>query len=306
MVKAVCAILLGLALAVPLLAQAAAMEAAIVISQADELHSSFVDALRAALPPDAPVRLSPAGSTDGRLDEALLERADLAIAVGYPAAEALARRESRPTLAVLVVEQSVRKLRARHPNARLYAIVLDQPPERQMSLIRSVLPDAHSVGVVLGLQSAPQRAALSDAATRHGLTALFAQVEDPSTLLESLDPLLATTDLILATPDPAVSNAINVRPMLLTTYRRRLPVFAYSQAYVDAGALAAVFSSPADIARQVADWLARGRRDRPEPPFTETPRYFRIAVNRQVARALRLAVPDDAQLAQALGTGRPQ
>lgn len=300
--KRVLALLMTLALVAPSLADAAVTRAAVVLSHAGGVHAEFVDALRALLPADGSIELTAAGSTDGALDGALLDRADIALAVGYPAAEALARRASPPTLAVLVVERSILKLRGQYPNARLSAIVLDQPAERQMSLVRRLLPTATGVGVMLGPQSAPQRSALAAAAKQFGLNAVFTVVDSPDRLLESLDALMPVADLIVATPDPAVTNASTVRSMLLSTYRRGVPVVAYSKAYVDAGALAAVYSSPRDIAREVAEWLAR-RAGSPDPPFIAAPRYFSVAVNGQVARALGLVVPDQALLAQALAHG---
>nr|MBL8457364.1 hypothetical protein [Zoogloeaceae bacterium] len=95
--------------------------------------------------------------------------------------------------------------------------------------------------------------------------------------------------------------------ILLSCYRQRRPVFAYSKAYVDAGALAAVYSSPADIGRDTAEWLSSldGGVTIDALPRPRAPRQFGVAVNRQVARALSLNVPDEASLLEAVRAGGP-
>ena len=97
--------------------------------------------------------------------------------------------------------------------------------------------------------------------------------------------------------DPVVSNRRTVQNLLLTTYRQRVPVFAYSKAYVKAGALAAVYSTPEHIGKQagelVADILRKGSWSLPKP---QHPKYFSVEVNREVAKSLGIRVPGTEKL----------
>ncbi|NMG75119.1 ABC transporter substrate-binding protein [Aromatoleum diolicum] len=277
---------------------AGAIEAAVVLSKRNDIQSAFFEALGATLATSASVHLVDAGSAGEALDDAALKRADVVIAVGAEAADLLAARSSVPILAVLISSQNLRALQMRHPRTKLGGIVLDQPLARHMRLIHATLPKATRVGVLLGPQSVAMRPALLDAGVKRGLTLNFEQIDDTDGLLPALERLLESSDVILAVPDPVAYSASTARPILLTTYRYRRPLIGYSQAYVTAGAIAAVYSAPADIARQVAEWLVGSQTPvRIELPTADTPRYFSVGVNQHVARSLMVPLPDSALLA---------
>jgi ABC-type uncharacterized transport system substrate-binding protein len=102
-------------------------------------------------------------------------------------------------------------------------------------------------------------------------------------------------------PDPLVFNKGTVQSLLLTTYRYQDPVIGFSQAYVKAGALAAVYSSPEQIGRQTGEALVRVLAGRALLlPLPEYPKYFSVSVNYQVARSLGLSVGDEALIYQKL------
>lgn len=274
---------------------ALAAEIAVVLSKRSETHTAFVEALRNKLTASPELRLVDAGTAGEKIDDGAIARAAVVIAVGAEAANTLAARTSPPILAVLISQANLNAIQASHPKAQLGGIVLDQPLSRHLRLIRASLPEVSRVGVLLGPQSVALRGALTEAAAREGLKLSFEQVDETGALLPALERLLDATEAILAVPDALVFSTTTARPILLTTYRYRKPMFGYSQAYVTAGALAAVFSSPEGVADQTASWLqeSRGRFD---PPAAAAPRGFSVEVNRHVARALGLAVQSDAAL----------
>jgi ABC-type uncharacterized transport system substrate-binding protein len=108
--------------------------------------------------------------------------------------------------------------------------------------------------------------------------------------------VLRGSDAFIAIPDPLLSRPSSARTILLTSYRFQKPVIAFSRAYVEAGALAAVFSTPESVAADVASWLDAGSGKTLKLPGLRGPASFEIAVNRQVARALGIRVPDDDEL----------
>ncbi|NMG42384.1 hypothetical protein GPA22_01375 [Aromatoleum toluvorans] len=297
-------LLFALAIFALLARPAFALEAAVVLSKRSPVQEAFSEALFRAVSSSPSVRLSNAGSTEESIDEAALKRADLVIAVGAEAADAIAGRSTAPILVALISTPNLRTLQSRYPRARLGGIVLDQPLARHMRLIRATNPKTTRVGVLLGPQSAPMRGALAEAGSRQGLNMSFEAIEDTDGLLPALERLLETSDAILAVPDPVAYSSSTARPILLTTYRYRKPLFGYSQAYVTAGAIASVYTAPEDAARQVAEWLA----SHPTPAHVElpvAPKYFSVGVNRHVARSLLYPVPDETALADAIEKRRP-
>lgn len=281
---------------------AQAMEVAVLLSEAEGRGQRFVEALDAALAPGVH-RLLPAGVAGGDADAALLERADLVLAVGHAAAERALRESARPVLAVLVAQRDVDRLNRAHPERGLGALVLDQPLERHLRLVRAVLPDAKRVGVLLGPDSVTQLPSLNRAAAALQFQADVHEARQAADLVPALDHLLFAGDALLPLPDGLVSGPAAARTILLTSYRHRRPVFAHSAAYVTAGALAAVFSTPEHVAVDVADLLAGATEPSGLVRRIHSPRRFDVAVNRAVARALGLVVADEPALRERIAGG---
>ncbi len=236
----------------------------------------------------------------------VLGRADLVLAVGHAAAERALRDSSRPVLAVLVGLRDLDRLKRAHPARDLGAVVLDQPLERHLRLVRAVLPDAKRVGVLLGPDSVVQLPGLQHAADALRLQADVHEVREVADLVPALDHLLFAGDALLPLPDGLVSGPAAARTILLTSYRHRRPVFAHSAAYVTAGALAAVFSTPEHVAVDVADLLAAAKEPAALVRKIHSPRRFDVAVNRAVARALGLVVADEQVLRERIADGGAQ
>ena len=73
----------------------------------------------------------------------------------------------------------------------------------------------------------------------------------------ALTKVLASADVILAMPDPMIFNNGTIHNILLAAYREERPLIGFSPAYVRAGALAAVYSTPQQIAHQIAETIQR-------------------------------------------------
>ena len=114
-------------------------------------------------------------------------------------------------------------------------------------------------------------------------------VREEDRVVPLLDRLLRRRDAMLAIVDLLVFNRANVRNVLLTAYRHRVPVFGVSESYAKAGCVAAVYSTPGHIGVQLAEeilaYATDGDAGLPTPQF---PRYFSVAYNSRVARSLDL------------------
>jgi len=161
------------------------------------------------------------------------------------------------------------------------------------------------VGLLLG-DNIDAEAALHAAVTGFGLTLATHRVRHDKELIAGLEEVLSASEVLLALPDPMLSSPTAARAILLTSYRYQKPIIAFSRAYVTAGALAAVFITPEQVASDLIDWLRTQDSTRVTLPSPQDPVSFEIAVNRQVARALGINVPDDGELLRlTAGGGRP-
>lgn len=273
-------------------------EIAVVLSRSEGPHQVFAERFSRAAS-RLGHRVQFAELKDEGLDQAMLQNADLVIASGEAALAAVLQLPARPTLAVMLGELAFERLRVLDSERPLTVMALDQPPSRQMRLFRALLPEAQSLAL-LEQDHAAELDAFRAAAAECGLQLKTAQLEDRGMLVKQLDALLRDSDGLLILAEAAVSTPAAVRSILLTSYRHRKPVLAFSSAYVDAGALAAVFTTSEQVADQVLAWLAQQDGETLHLPQRSFPPEFEVAVNRKVARSLGLQIAPDEALIRAV------
>ncbi len=237
--------------------------------------------------------------------DAPLATTDLLLAVGTKAAIRALQEDKFPVLSVLVPKDGYTKIltglaRAqKHPARHNSAIYLDQPPGRQLDFIRALFPKLRSVGVMYS--SPPDEiGVIRMQANARAFELVEQPVENPSLLPVSLQELLVSSEVLLAVPDPAIYNPSTIRNILLATYRIRVPLIGFSLAYVKAGALAAIFSRPDQIASQAAAIVQEFENSRVLPP-SQYSQEFDFAINEQVAHSLGLNIRSEAQLRAIIG-----
>jgi len=233
-----------------------------------------------------------------------VRQSTLLVTVGSLAAQkAAALDPGIPILATLIPRQVFENIvqGAKLDHRQFSAIYLDQPLSRQLALIRGVLPEAHTVGVIAGPATTHELRLLKNSVEKNGMHLSQESIASEAELFPALQRLLPDTDVLLALPDPTVINRSTIQSMLLTTYRYRVPVAGYSASQVDAGVLAAVYSSPVQIAQQAAQLIREMLRNGSgglKGPFY--PKHFSVKINRNVAHSLGLNVPDEAALKKQL------
>lgn len=285
----------------------------ILLSDSGGSYSELVESLEQQLNTRVPghVRLRvqrvPADTTE--LDRVLATppsaRPALIVPVGMRATTlALRGAGTVPVLSLLIPLDSYTTLldtrpevAGRAPPSRS-AIYLDQPLGRQLDLLQVLLPGIHHIAALTGPASQSRIAELQSLCAQRDLRLSTQSVA--SNPVQALTPLLEQAEALLALPDPAVFNRTSLQAILLTTYRGGVPVLGFSQAYVRAGALAAVHSTARQIGQQAGDWIAElvhhGQWQLGTPRF---PVYYSVSVNRQVAQSLGIRVAgEDTLLAQ--------
>ncbi len=281
----------------------------VVLSEDGGVYAEFASQLGMALGQAGgtrpPLRVVPLNNLKDE-PAARSNQSQLVVAVGTPAMTAMARRPPNvPVLNVLVPRASFRSLVRTSPrtqDSKLFsAVFFDQPWARQLSLIRNTVP-GRRVGILLGKDSADLSATLLTAARDAHMVASIEMVADEADLLPALKRLLPNSDSLLAVPDATIYNRSNIATILLTSYRAKVPLFGFSPSYVKAGALAAVYSQPAQIALQVAE-IIQNLPASGSLPAPQSPRYFSVNVNPQVRLSLELSMDDEAQLLQKLRQG---
>lgn len=278
-----------------------AVDLAIWVSQQGSLQKTFLDTFRDELAKSDGQRIQTVVDLSRTAQPEATGR--IVLAVGIDASRAAVAAGAEAVLSVLVSQRDARVLVAGSQRTPVTAIVLDQPDSRRLALLRALLPEVRSVAVLLGTESTSLHSELSAAIRASGLTPRIAEISAMDEIVPALDRLLVEGSALLTVPDPQIYNRDTVMSIFLTSYRHRRPVIGFTAAYVRAGAVAAVFSSPEDIARQAAALLAKVRDPRQMASAILPPTRYQVAINDRVLRALGLAPLTEAELAERVRAG---
>ena len=276
----------------------------VLITMPTPATAEFTDRLRNELDPASGLKVNVVTEEMLSADRDSLNDDGLVVAVGVQALSQASKLDpKRNVLGVLVPQPSFDKILVdSRRNPRYFsAVFLDQPYPRQIALIKSILPKVSNLGVLFGPTSLQSSYLLQQASQASNLTLIQENIYATDELATKLRRSLETSAVLLAVPDPLVYNRETAQSILLTSYRYQKPVIGFSQAYVRAGALAAVYSTPQQIARQTAE-IIRQHLNKPQTglPPPQSPKYFSVDVNRQVARSLGIEIGDENALSDTL------
>ncbi|HZX31164.1 MAG TPA: hypothetical protein VFF03_07410 [Rhodocyclaceae bacterium] len=236
-------------------------------------------------------------------------RTDLIVTVGSEATRAVLHRGvAAPVLATLLprpaYERALADAGGSRPRGGSTAIFLDQPITRLLAFTRYLFPDRHRLGLLAGAETKAMLPQIRQAAGGAAFSLEIEELEANANPVPAVNHLLLRSDILLALPDSAVYRRDNVRAILLTSYRFQRPVIGFSPSLVTSGALAAIYSTPSQIARQAADIVRTQRPDSISLPPPQPPSLFAIAINHNVAQALGLALPDEPAIRRALAADK--
>jgi putative tryptophan/tyrosine transport system substrate-binding protein len=274
----------------------------IVLSAQTQANQEFIDAFKAELVSSKNTSLRIKVIELKEAEKLVVaENSELVIALGVKALEASAKlKYTTPVLGIFTPMPTFNSLlvKTKRDLGNFSAIVLDQPFWRQFFLARSILPEAKKIGVLLGPTSSQFADQIKEEGEESGFLVMEANVYREVDLIPKLKEALETAEALLAVPDPMIYSRETAQPILLTSYRHQKPIFGYSQSYVRAGALAAVYSTSKQMAKQAAEIALSSQQAPSLLPPPQAPKYFSIMLNYQVARSLNITLKSDEEIYQ--------
>lgn len=235
-------------------------------------------------------------------DTPTLNNSALIITLGTRAAQGIAALAPRaPILYALLPRSAYERLPHRTDEGRRFsAVFIDQPAARQIELLRLALPDWSRLALLSGRDSAELGGRLQSVARERKLRPVLAQVNDENELYPTLQRVLAEPAILLALPDSSLYNNRTISNILLTAYHQRSPVVGFSPAYVKAGALLALYSTPAQVGQQAGEAARQALAAGGALPAPASPRQFRVNTNTYVARSLGITLDEPGLLKERL------
>ncbi len=158
----------------------------------------------------------------------------------------------------------------------------DPPLQRQIALIKEMLPGLQNVGVLYGNHSSFLLSEIEHALHAENLT-LHKYYWPDSYDARRLSNLLEKTDVLLGLDDTTIYNPSTIKSILLSSYARKQTLIGPTAAFIKAGSLASTYSDQ-------EDWIQTLSRLLKTPPSrwpsSQYPSDFKVKINHQVARSL--------------------
>ena len=221
-------------------------------------------------------------------------QAELLIAIGDQVFRR-AQKLDKPLLGVYVSRSAVTL--AKRKRCQCEGIWAGGALHDQLAMLEIMMPLARRVGVIIGPHSAWTPGMVQDYQGRLGLTAL--PVSSVDEMGDRLRESLARFDALVLPVDGELFGPGTAKLVLLTSYRLRRPVFGPDHAYVQAGSVASLYASGADLVAETLvhlQFFQSSKRLR-RSGFVHTPT---VAVNEHVANSFDMVFHDIDSLREAL------
>ena len=224
-----------------------------------------------------------------RLPGELRERPpELILSLGTLATKWIVQEElESPIIAGLVLDSTLLE-----ESTNSTGVVLDFPVKTQIDWIKKVLPKNKTIGVLFNsTQNSHRVKTARDAAESLGMRLIAKEVAEPRDLPDALKALSRRVDIIWGIPDPVVLTHQTTKPVLLFSYRNRIPFVGLSSAWVEAGALYALERDYHDLGAQCGEMALEVLRGKPVASIpVSAPRTVLLALNAKTIEHMKLEV----------------
>ena len=167
-------------------------------------------------------------------------------------------------------------------------------PERQLQAIKEMFPNARRIGLIYDPRNT---ASLFERAVQyanaHSIEIIAKKAYSNRAVLPLLEELKGKIDVFIMFPDVTVTNRETIDSMLLFSFRNGIPIFTFSEKYVEMGALAALIVDPFDLGAQTGEIFRKRLEGR--SPISSTREYARqqvLLINPKIAQKLGIKISD--------------
>jgi putative ABC transport system substrate-binding protein len=216
---------------------------------------------------------------------------DMAFAVGLDALNRVRSVSDIPVVYTMVPP-------SQSPGAarkNISGVSMSLSPAKFIGAIQDIFPNARSIGIIYDPRYSENfvTEALRAAQSR-GVELVLKKAGRPAEVPALIDSMRGKIDVFWMLPDMTVVNPETVKYLLLFSFQNKVPVFTFSEKYVELGALAALEIVPYDMgvqAGEIAKKLA-GERSARGPVRLEA-RKTLLVINRKVARKLGIRISEE-------------
>jgi putative ABC transport system substrate-binding protein len=210
------------------------------------------------------------------------------LTVGSLATQAvLAEHEAVPVIASLTAH-----LERFRKNENLTGVGLEFSLDSQFEMMRRMLPDLATVGVLYSPKENQETIdAAMNLAKKLGVKLVPKPVDAPRDIPDALESLANNVDLLWGITDQVVVSPQTAEPILLFSFRNKIPFAGLSAPWVKAGSLYALERDYVDIGNQCAEIAAKIlSKTTPRTIQVVPPRKVLFSINIKTARTMKIDV----------------
>jgi len=271
----------------------------IIFSPDNTLHANIIQKLSENLKLKRPDIIISEVTPEEKINS-INRNTDMIIAIGHESMNSADKLYPKTKKLFISTDPNKYRLDAKR-NKKDAILYMTQPYCRQIRFIRQLNKNWKTIGLLNSQEKPINTNSIQQCAKRLGVDSYIVKTVNNEHLKDDIKDVLNHSDLLLALPDKNIYNSKSVKNILLTSYRYRKPVIAFSSNFVNAGALAAIYSSTEQIAQSasklVEQYFDSGRRFKKPVNY---PHAFDISINSQVFNALDLTAPELNQLKKTL------
>ena len=189
----------------------------------------------------------------------------------------------------------------KNKNKKDATLYMTQPYCIQLRFIKQLNTHWKTISILSSQGKPIDNAGIQKCASKYVIKIYTVNTTAEDNLTNKIKKALRHSDVLLALPDSNIYNSKTVKNILLTSYRHRKPVIAFSKSFVHAGALAAVHSNTEQITQSISRLIEQYFDSGSQ--FIHSINYpdnFDIDINKQVFKALDITIPDMEKLKQLL------
>ena len=217
---------------------------------------------------------------------------DLILAIGLDALNKVKSVRNVPIVYVMVLNPQPLV----HDSANITGVSLAVQADRQLAMVRRVLPHARVVGFPFDPDKSGAFARnVQAAAAAAGIKLLTRKVHSSREAVKTLEEMKGEIDALWLPPDTTVMNPGTIDLLILSAGEKRIPVFTFSRKYVEKGALFSMEVDAAEAGRQAGEMANRILAGAgPQHVEKADAREGVLSVNPSVAKKLGISLSNDA------------
>ncbi|EJK2106140.1 ABC transporter substrate-binding protein [Vibrio cholerae] len=234
------------------------------------------------------------------------ENPDVLVGIATPTAQALvSATKTIPIVFTAVTDPVGAKLvkQLEQPGKNVTGLSDLSPVEQHLELIKEILPNVKSIGVVYNpgeANAVSLMELLKLSAAKHGIKLVEATALKSADVQSATQAIAEKSDVIYALIDNTVASAIE--GMIVAANQAKTPVFGAATSYVERGAIASLGFDYYQIGVQTADYVAailEGKE--PGSLDVQVAKGSDLVINKTAAEQLGITIPE-AVLARATST----